>query len=252
MASKLFQLALCALGLSYTFGLTADSGRRSRPSSFLDMANSINEVESQLPKMSVALPFLDRPKYLTGELAGDVGFDPLGYANNREILFEYREAEIKHARLAMLAAAGWPLSEIYDRDIASFFDRNSVLDSGDRVPSFLNGGMDQISPLWWGFCLGLTAAIDLYGVRRSRQASAGEEYTPGDLGFDPFGLYPTNEDDKKNMQLAEIKHGRVAMMAIVAFALQESISEMGVVDETPFFFHPIGQSIRDILSPLVV
>ena len=33
-----------------------------------------------------------------------MGFDPLGYANNREILFEYREAEIKHARLAMLVS----------------------------------------------------------------------------------------------------------------------------------------------------
>ena len=45
----------------------------------------------------------------------DVGFDPLGFAKNKEDLLNYREAEIKHARLAMLAAAGWPLSELFGK-----------------------------------------------------------------------------------------------------------------------------------------
>ena len=61
-----------------------------------------NDATQNLPKMSTSIPFLRRPAVLTGELAGDVGFDPLGLAKNRESLFEYREAEMKHARLAML------------------------------------------------------------------------------------------------------------------------------------------------------
>ena len=65
-----------------------------------------------------------------------------------------REAEIKHSRLAMLAAAGWPLSELLDRKIASALNLDPVLDASDRVPSLLNGGLDKISPLWWGFCIG--------------------------------------------------------------------------------------------------
>ena len=64
------------------------------------------------PKYSQAIPFLGRPKYLTGEFAGDVGFDPLGFASSREQLLYYREAEVKHARLAMLAAAGWPARSV--------------------------------------------------------------------------------------------------------------------------------------------
>merc|ERR1711966_158608 len=36
-------------------------------------------------------------------LAGDFGFDPLQIADNSEKLAFYREAEVKHARLAMLA-----------------------------------------------------------------------------------------------------------------------------------------------------
>ena len=36
------------------------------------------------------------------DLAGNAGFDPLRLAKSREQLWHYREAEIKHARLAML------------------------------------------------------------------------------------------------------------------------------------------------------
>ena len=39
------------------------------------------------------------------QLAGDYGFDPLQLADSPQTLASYREAEIKHARLAMLAGA---------------------------------------------------------------------------------------------------------------------------------------------------
>lgn len=32
------------------------------------------------PEASIALPFTPRPQMLTGELVGDVGFDPLGFS----------------------------------------------------------------------------------------------------------------------------------------------------------------------------
>lgn len=32
------------------------------------------------PEASIALPFTQRPLMLTGELVGDVGFDPLGFS----------------------------------------------------------------------------------------------------------------------------------------------------------------------------
>lgn len=51
--------------------------------------------------MSLAIPFLKRPKNLDGTLAGDVGFDPLGFSKNEGALAEYREAEIKHGKLDM-------------------------------------------------------------------------------------------------------------------------------------------------------
>lgn len=64
-------------------------------------SNAQSNVKT-MPKMSQALPFMERPAALDGSLVGDVGFDPLGFAKSKDDLINYREAEIKHARLAML------------------------------------------------------------------------------------------------------------------------------------------------------
>jgi Chlorophyll A-B binding protein len=57
--------------------------------------------------MSQALPFLRCPEPLVNcDYAGNAGFDPLGLASSAEQLAEYREAEVKHARLAMLVRDG--------------------------------------------------------------------------------------------------------------------------------------------------
>lgn len=119
-----------------------------------------------------------------------------------------------------------------------------VLDSTDRVPSLLNGGLENISPFYWGFCLGLAAAIDLKGVKNARYLDGAdgteESYLPGDYGFDPFNLYPEDEEGQLRMQLAEIKHGRLSMIAVTGYAIQEYVSGLGVVDETPVFFKPFS------------
>ena len=56
-------------------------------------------IVAALPAQSQSLPFLPRPAFLDGTLAGDVGFDPLGFAKSESDVMNYREAEIKHARL---------------------------------------------------------------------------------------------------------------------------------------------------------
>jgi hypothetical protein len=195
-------------------------------------------TQSISPQMSQALPFMERPAALDGFLAGDVGFDPFGFAKDKDTLMNYREAEIKHARLAMLAAAGWPISELFDKKLAAVAGLEPVLQSADRAPSVLNGGLGKVSPIYWGLCLAGAAAIDLYGTF---VASKKEGYTPGDLGFDPLGLFPKDKEGQEYAKLSEVKNGRLAMIAITAFAVQEFVTQSGVVDETPFFFKPLPQ-----------
>ena len=104
---------------------------------------------------SQALPFLLRPPALKGTLAGDDGFDPFDLAKSESNLMKYREGEVKHAHLVMLAAAGWPLSELFD---------NPLLGDGDCVPSLLNEGLGKISSAYRVGCIGLAAIIEILGT----------------------------------------------------------------------------------------
>jgi Chlorophyll A-B binding protein len=140
------------------------------------------------------------------------------------------------------AAAGWPLSEVWDRQIAEALGLPAILDLQNRVPSILNENMGSVSPTFWGTCLGMSAAIDSYGTAKARQDDPC--YFPGNLGFDPLGLYPRDERGRKRMELAEIKHGRISMIAITGCAVQEYVTEIGVVDGTPFSFLPLGNMLQ--------
>ena len=60
-----------------------------------------------------------------------------------------------------------------------------------------------------------------------------------DVGFDPLSLLPKEKQAKFDMQTKEIKHGRIAMMAVLGFVVQELFYGKPVVAETPFFFHPL-------------
>ena len=48
-----------------------------------------------------------------------------------------------------------------------------------------------------------------------------DDYAPGDLSFDPLGLKPTDPANLKDMQTRELNNGRLAMLSIIAFWLQE-------------------------------
>ena len=64
---------------------------------------------------SKAIPFLNAPPALDGSMPGDVGFDPLWVSSmlpDKGWLPWLREAEIKHGRVAMLAATGMIVQDI--------------------------------------------------------------------------------------------------------------------------------------------
>ena len=174
--------------------------------------------------MSESLPFMSRPAALTRDLVGDVGFDPLNFADTEEKLVFMREAELKHSRIAMLAAAGWPLSELIDKPLANMIHMKPLLDASDRVPSLLNGGLAKVSPFYWMLVLGLAGGFEVAGMMNKDDKQI----------FDPLNLFPADAEGKEWFETAEIKNGRLAMMAIVGFAVQECITNVGIIHQFPF------------------
>merc|ERR1719454_725567 len=141
-----------------------------------------------------------------------MSFDPLELADTPESLAWYREAEVKHARLAMLAAFGWPISEV-----ANF---GKLLTSDGRAPSLLNGGLGEVNGVYWGAVVALAVFWEAKGL--DKQYGKKTDYLPGMLGFDPLGA------DSPGMRNAEITNGRIAMLAITAFALEEAVTKSAI------------------------
>merc|ERR1712241_1254747 len=101
------------------------------------------------------------------------------------------------------------------------------------------GGLGKVAPAYWVACLGLAAVVGVFGTFFRVKS---DDYMPGDFGL-RLG-YPSDEAGQKRMQLAEIKNGRLAMMAIFGFAVQEFVTKQGVIDETPFFFFPLIETMH--------
>jgi hypothetical protein len=183
--------------------------------------------------MSASLPFLRRPALLDGTLPGDRGFDPFNFASDANSLMWQRRAEIKHARLAMLAAAGWPTAELMHGPIARAFDLPTMLASGDRVPSILNDGLSHAAfPAFWIATIALAAAVEM---RESVEENSMSKLDPADMGFDPLGfLGGKTRKQKFFLREAELFYGRLGMLAITGFAIQEFFLHSAVVDQMPF------------------
>jgi len=111
------------------------------------------------------------------------------------------------------------LSDLYDGSITNYLLDQSQWDEVHTMFSEF-----QSIPELWGFCVGLTAATDMYELARAE--SEGNDHIPGDIGFDPLGLYPNEKDGQYRMQLYEIQHGRVAMIAVSYLIFDEIISIM--------------------------
>lgn len=209
--------------------------------------SSLYATESPQPReivYSKSLPFLERPIALDGTYAGDVGFDPLNFAKDDNWLFNMREAEIKHARLAMLAAAGWPLSELWDKSLAERLNLSPLLDDAGRVPSLLNGGLGKVSIAYWGLVLLIGSAIDVYGLMKVNEKG----YVPGNLNIDPLQVATKDNAISNWMKLSEIKNGRLAMLAITAYALLEFAQHKPVIESFDFLFQPLDTTLVAVKS----
>lgn len=169
-------------------------------------------------------------------IVGNKGFDPLNCSTDMLTLKKYREAEIKHGRLAMLATVGWPISELFHPYLSTITQNTNLLSFNNKVPSILNGGFEKINPIFFMSIIVFAASIESIVLNKDYN-NYFDYRIPGDFGFDPLNFY-TNKSEftKKNLELKELNNGRLAMLAITYFAFSEFITNNPIVTNSPLFF----------------
>lgn len=142
-------------------------------------------------------------------------FDPLGFAEARpENLLFFREAEIKHGRIAMLAICGLIAPE-FVRVPGEIFQNVSVLDA--------HNVMVEKGPMWQLLFWISFAEIILFPTIIDMDKKDRE---PGDFALDPLNLCKTPEKAEK-YKLAELKNGRLAMMGVSGALTQMAMTGHG-------------------------
>jgi len=172
-----------------------------------------------MAEKSAALPFVDKPAGLDGSMAGDVGFDPLGFSNHElgpfdtpaEHMAWMREAELKHGRVCMLGVVGWILVDWGFRapgaekigSVTSFAAHDATVASGHLAALML-----------------AVLVFEIAGAGAIKASLEGTR-TPGDFAL--TGGFGKTPEALKKLQEQEIKHSRLAMMAFGGIATQTAL-----------------------------
>ncbi|CAA0208716.1 putative chlorophyll A-B binding protein [Arabidopsis thaliana] len=188
--------------------------------------------KSWIPAVKGGGNFLD-PEWLDGSLPGDFGFDPLGLGKDPAFLKWYREAELIHGRWAMAAVLGIFVGQAWSG--VAWFEAGA---QPDAIAPFSFGSLlgTQLllmgwveSKRWVDFFNPDSQSVE-WATPWSKTAENFANYTgdqgyPGGRFFDPLGLAGKNRDGVyepdfeklERLKLAEIKHSRLAMVAMLIF-----------------------------------
>ncbi|XP_021768069.1 chlorophyll a-b binding protein CP29.1, chloroplastic-like [Chenopodium quinoa] len=231
----------------------------------------------------VWFPGAEPPEWLDGTMVGDRGFDPFGLAKPAEYLqFDYdgldqnlaknlagdiigtrienadiqptpfqpytevfgiqrfRECEVIHGRWAMLATLGALSVEALtgvswqDAGKVELIEGASYL--GQKLPF-------SLTTLIWIEVL-LVGYIEF---QRNAELDPEKRLYPGGQYFDPLGL-AADPEKKERLQLAEIKHSRLAMVAFLGFAIQAAATGKGPLSNVAEFLSDPSNNIFKTFS----
>lgn len=175
----------------------------------------------------------DYPEHLDGSLPGDVGFDPLGFGRDPGVLARMQELELLHARWAMLAALGCLVPELLpDGAVAEprWFNVGAAKLNADITFDYLGIEGFRIAGKQGLLVIVMCQLALMGGPEYARYVGIeslqpvgiflpGDRNWPGGALFDPLNL-AADPDESVRLQVSELKHGRLAMLAMLGYAFQ--------------------------------
>jgi len=160
------------------------------------------------------------------EMSGVTGplgfFDPVGFSADipeGKLLF-YREVELKHGRLCMLASLGILVAEKFHPLFGGNIDSPAAF-------AFQETPLEQL----WYVVLGVLFATEVASIESFQPLQDGgalwemrTDRRPGDFNFDPLNLKPASEEELNELQTKELNNGRLAMFATAGMIAQELVT----------------------------
>lgn len=142
-------------------------------------------------------------------------FDPLNLLNDSDKTLLYREAELKHGRLAMVATTIIPIIETYTHKpaIHQFEELSNSFQLGLVVLMFIS----EFSSMIRGW------KNPFVNDSTSNYFKLLEDYQPGDLGFQLIN--DLDSDKGRELLNKELNNGRLAMIAALGMLVQELVTE---------------------------
>jgi len=167
-------------------------------------------------------------------------FDPLGLSKkvDTKTLKKFRESELKHGRVAMLAVIGVIVQELGFTPFFNTpdFETEQYVDLGPAAFQFQ--ALEKTEPfviMYLLILIGITEAVSINRGWDSRQNTVGmvagirDDYVCGDLQFDPLGLGKfKTEDEFIVARTKELNNGRMAMIAWVGMMAQELVTHQKI------------------------
>jgi hypothetical protein len=203
----------------------------------LRMEVAPEESANAAPAVKAINGWVPNPKEPCFGLPGAISplgfFDPFGFTKDMELsgVKRFREAEVMHSRVAMMATLGYIIGEstptiTYGMDVHHTIANNQL----PEVPR----------AVLFQFFLTINIIEALRASKGWVEPGIGELFTlrdtyyPGDIGFDPLGVKPTDAKDFANMQEKELSNGRLAMLAVAGMCVQEQINGQGILENLGF------------------
>jgi len=173
---------------------------------------------------------------LPGAVAPLGEFDPMGFTMNLPIqeIKRYREAEVTHGRVAMLATVGYLVQEKFHPFFGSVKTMGPANTHLTQVINYAPTlflvlstiiGTAEFFRAINGWEFPLKAIIKNQEIKsKTWLTKLNDDYYPGDLGFDPAGFKPTTAKEFEEMTTKELQNGRLAMIAIIGMMVQEQVT----------------------------